>query len=33
MQAIPTMPTWTPPKTPANDNQLAVFSLHSKSEG
>ena len=30
---MPTMPTWTPPKTPANDNQLVVFSLHAKSEG
>jgi hypothetical protein len=29
----PTMPAWTPPKTPANDNQLVVFSLHAKSEG
>ena len=33
MQTIPTMPTWTPPKTPANDNQLVMFSLHAKSEG
>jgi hypothetical protein len=33
MLAIPTMPTWTPPKTPANDNQLPMFSLHAKSEG
>jgi hypothetical protein len=33
MQAIPTMPTWTPPKTPANDNQLPMFSLHAKNEG
>ena len=33
MQAIPTMPTWTPPKTPANDNQPPMFSLHAKSEG
>jgi len=33
MQTIPTMPVWTPPKTPANDNQLVVFSLHAKSEG
>src|SRR5262249_40541875 len=38
MQAIPTMPAWTPPKTtppkiPANDNQLVMFSLHAKSEG
>src|SRR5215831_5852869 len=32
-QTIPTMPTWTPPKTPANDNQLVVFSLHVKNEG
>ena len=31
--SIPTMPTWTPPKTPANDNQLVVFSLRAKSEG
>jgi len=27
-----TMQAWTPPKTPANDNQLVVFSLHAKSE-
>ena len=33
MVSVPTMPTWTPPKTPANDNQLVVFSLHAKSEG
>jgi hypothetical protein len=36
MQAMPTiqtMPTWTPPKTTANDNQLVVFSLHAKNEG
>ena len=33
MLAIPTMPTWTTPKTPANDNQLPMFSLHAKSEG
>ena len=32
MQTIPTMPVWTPPKTPANDNQLVVFSLHTRSE-
>ena len=32
MQAVPTMPTWTPPKTPANDNQLVMFSLHAKRE-
>src|SRR5262249_6978085 len=35
MQAIATMPVWTPPKTPrklpANDN-LVVFSLHAKIE-
>ena len=30
MQAVPTMPTWTPPKTPANDNQLVMFSLRVK---
>ena len=33
MVSVPTMPTWTPPKTPANDNQLPMFSLHAKSEG
>jgi|SRR6516162_5109263 len=33
MQAVPTMPTWTPPKTPANDNALPMFSLHVKREG
>ena len=37
MQTIPTIPTWpapkTAPKTPANDNQLPMFSLHVKSEG
>jgi len=33
MPAIPTMPAWTPPKTPANDNQLPMFSLHVKNEG
>jgi len=33
MQGIPTMPARTPPKTPANDNQLVMFSLHAKSEG
>jgi hypothetical protein len=33
MLAMPTMPTWTPPKTPANDNQPVMFSLHAKSEG
>jgi hypothetical protein len=27
--SIPTMPTWTP----ANDNQLPMFSLHVKNEG
>jgi len=32
MLAMPTIPAWTPPKTPANDNQLVVFSLHAKSE-
>ena len=30
MQAITTMPAWTPPKTPANDNQLVMFSLHER---
>jgi hypothetical protein len=25
MQAIPTMPTWTPPKAPANDNLITLF--------
>ena len=25
MLAIPTMPTWTPPKTPANDNLITLF--------
>jgi hypothetical protein len=25
MQAIPTMPAWTPPKTPANDNLITLF--------
>ena len=25
MQAIPTMPRWTPPKTPANDNLITLF--------
>jgi hypothetical protein len=29
----PRSPTGFGPKTPANDNQLAVFSLHVKSEG
>jgi hypothetical protein len=33
MLAIPTMPAWPAPKTPANDNQLVLFSLHVKSEG
>ena len=33
LQTMPTMPAWTPPKTPANDNQLVVFSLHVKNEG
>ena len=33
MQTIPTMPAWPTPKTPANDNQLVMFSLHAKSEG
>ena len=33
MLSVPTMPTWTPPKTPANDNQLPMFSLHVKNEG
>jgi hypothetical protein len=32
MLAIPA-PVWTPPKTPANDNQLPMFSLLAKSEG
>jgi len=32
MQAIPTMPVWTPPKPPANDNRLVTFSLHAKRE-
>jgi hypothetical protein len=27
MQAIPAVPTWTPPKTPANDNQLINISV------
>jgi hypothetical protein len=30
MVSVPTMPTWTPPKTPANDNQLVMFSLRVK---
>ena len=25
MQAVPTMPTWTPPKAPANDNLITLF--------
>ena len=25
MQATPTMPEWTPPKTPANDNLITLF--------
>jgi len=25
MQAVPTMPTWTPPKTPVNDNLITLF--------
>jgi len=33
MQVIPTtMPTWTPPTAPANDNRLVTFSLHAKRE-
>jgi hypothetical protein len=32
-QAMQPVPKWTPPKTPANDNQLPMFSLHAKSEG
>src|SRR5262249_48066310 len=33
MQTIPAIPTWTPPKAAANDNQLVTFSLHAKHEG
>src|SRR5262245_25800190 len=25
MQAVPTMPVWTPPKAPANDNLITLF--------
>jgi len=25
MQAVPTMPAWTPPKAPANDNLITLF--------
>ena len=33
MQVIPTtMPTWTPPTAPTNDNRLVTFSLHAKRE-
>ena len=32
MLALPTMPAWTPPKIPANDN-LVKLSLHVKREG
>jgi hypothetical protein len=30
MLSVPATPAWTPPKTPANDNQLVVFSLHAR---